>query len=332
MKKFYTFVIASFCAVAAFAQTPNYQVEKVANAPVIDGTIDAMWEKIDPIEMNNLSDDGSSLDFVSFKLAWNDTALFVMAEVYDNEDIQSPMDRGLFSGSNWKTDRAEFYISGNPISVAKQWGAGLCATNGNFVPSGEHYSGTWQFANRVPAGADTALFSSELITHISATHKDGEAYICEFSLNWDFLVDSVGGRSIMPKNGEMFLFDASFCDVDAADPDGTRHFVRWINPSPWDRMNVAETGIMKLVDNLGTTSVKELAGATINVYPNPVDDLLKISNIEFDEVRIYNVMGQEVLQKFGQNNINVSELNYGLYAVSVWNKGQFVGNSRFVKK
>jgi len=331
MKKFYTFVTAFVCAITLFAQNPNYEVQRVAKAPVLDGVIDEMWSKIEPIELINLSDDGSSLDAASFKLAWSDSALFVLADVFDNEDIQSPMDRGLYSNSNWKTDRTEFYISGNPVSIEKQWGAGLCETNGNTVPGGEHYSGTWQFANRIPAGSDTILLSSELITHISATHKDGASYVCEFSLNWNFLVDSVGNRSILPKNGEMFLFDASFCDVDASDPDGTRHFVRWINPSPWDRMNVSETGIMKLVDD-NSTSVRLISGALIEIYPNPVTDILNVSNIEFDEVHIYNGIGQEVLRKLGESNVNVTELKNGLYTISFWNKFQMIGNSRFVKK
>lgn len=331
MKKSYTLVAAFLCAISVFAQNPNYEVQYVAKAPVIDGVIDEMWSKIEPIELNNLSDDGSSLEAVSFKLVWGDTALFILADVYDNEDIQSPMDRGLYSNSNWKTDRAEFYISGNPVSIEKQWGAGLCETNGNKVPGGDHYSGTWQFANRIPAGSDTVLFSSELITNLSATHKNGPSYVCEFSLNWNVLVDSIGARSIMPKNGEKFLFDASFCDVDAADPDGKRHFVRWINPSPWDRMNVSETGVLKLV-NKNATSTRSMAGVSFEIYPNPVTNIVKVSNIEFDEVHIYNGLGQEVLRKSGNGTINVAELKNGLYTISVWNKNQLIGNSRFVKK
>lgn len=74
---------------------------------------------------------------------------------------------------------------------------------------------------------------------------------------------------------------------------------------------------------------------TINVYPNPVDELLNL-RLPFEEneisVFIYDTLGKQVLQKVLNNSqINVSELNTGIYMLLVKTKEQTY-TSKVIKK
>ena len=82
-------------------------------------------------------------------------------------------------------------------------------------------------------------------------------------------------------------------------------------------------------------SIAELT-SSINVYPNPVNDVLFIeTEVEINEVVVYDVYGrQQVNMTTGQQEVmtvEVSNLNAGVYFVKVvTNEGEVV--KRFVKK
>jgi hypothetical protein len=55
----------------------------------------------------------------------------------------------------------------------------------------------------------------------------------------------------------------------------------------------------------------------LNVYPNPIKDILNISfDNQINSVSIYNVLGQEVIQT-NQTKIDVSGLRAGTYFVKI---------------
>ena len=59
---------------------------------------------------------------------------------------------------------------------------------------------------------------------------------------------------------------------------------------------------------------------TINIYPNPTKEWLKITNTEKGDIHIYNVLGEEVLStkcNEGNVSINVSNLSEGNYIVKI---------------
>ena len=54
----------------------------------------------------------------------------------------------------------------------------------------------------------------------------------------------------------------------------------------------------------------------INMYPNPVKDILFIeSNQQIKAVEVYTLLGKKVLVKSDTNNINISNLNAGIYLI-----------------
>ena len=57
----------------------------------------------------------------------------------------------------------------------------------------------------------------------------------------------------------------------------------------------------------------------LNLYPNPVNDVLNISlegnNLPFEELRIYDMKGRLVLTKSASNQINVEPIPNGIYLI-----------------
>ena len=77
--------------------------------------------------------------------------------------------------------------------------------------------------------------------------------------------------------------------------------------------------------------VEELT-TSLNIYPNPVNDKLYIeTKVEIEEVVVYDVYGRQQTTDYGQQTIDVSNLNSGVYFVKVVTEnGEVV--KRFVKK
>ncbi len=71
----------------------------------------------------------------------------------------------------------------------------------------------------------------------------------------------------------------------------------------------------------------------INLYPNPVQDILNISSVEENATyRVLNVLGQEVAKgKIENGSISVSNINTGNYLLEVSSNGQ-TAIKRFIKK
>lgn len=86
---------------------------------------------------------------------------------------------------------------------------------------------------------------------------------------------------------------------------------------------------------LGGTSIYESEAATFNLYPNPVDNALNITNLEEAEhIIIFNLVGEKVIEvedvTSGNVKINTEELTSGMYLISVYGKGT-VQTAKFLK-
>lgn len=74
---------------------------------------------------------------------------------------------------------------------------------------------------------------------------------------------------------------------------------------------------------------------SINIFPNPVTDLLQIStgNIKGNyEIAIRNTLGEVVLKTNNQTKLNVSHLTNGLYLVYLANEQQYIWCKKMVKQ
>lgn len=73
----------------------------------------------------------------------------------------------------------------------------------------------------------------------------------------------------------------------------------------------------------------EIENQHLTIYPNPATDVLKISNTsEYQSVTIYSIDGKVVkrIEVSNEADINVSDLNAGLYIIGVGNEF-----SKFIK-
>ena len=67
----------------------------------------------------------------------------------------------------------------------------------------------------------------------------------------------------------------------------------------------------------GWDDVDENDIAAIEIFPNPMNDVLYIKSENIKEVTIFNAVGQQLMTIENENSINVSSLSYGLYFVRV---------------
>ena len=80
-----------------------------------------------------------------------------------------------------------------------------------------------------------------------------------------------------------------------------------------------------------STPVRDLAGTTVKIYPNPVSEQLNIhAEQNVQEVRLYNSTGQ-LIHHFSVNNntvsINTTEMPVGTYLLSIQSEGEWIHES-----
>jgi hypothetical protein len=70
-----------------------------------------------------------------------------------------------------------------------------------------------------------------------------------------------------------------------------------------------------------TTGINEVTHQLISLYPNPAHDLIKIQNLEVTEVEIYNTLGQTIKIEGRVEEVNVSDLEAGVYYIKIKGTG-----------
>ena len=84
-------------------------------------------------------------------------------------------------------------------------------------------------------------------------------------------------------------------------------------------------------DNTGITKA---VLPKVTIYPNPTSDIFTVDYENFNQVKIYDMLGKEVLAQDtnGKAEINISRLPKGIYNVIVLSEGKVVGKSKIVKQ
>lgn len=99
--------------------------------------------------------------------------------------------------------------------------------------------------------------------------------------------------------------------------------------------NVLDNNIWAYMNDLVCPSgVSENENLKLNVFPNPAQNLLYLSNdasVIFEDIRVFDVQGKEIITAKYNNQVDVSELQNGIYMVkAIRDNRVFV--SRFVKE
>lgn len=99
------------------------------------------------------------------------------------------------------------------------------------------------------------------------------------------------------------------------------HFLAFVSENNVSgSMSMPILNVCKLEHVEDNVSVKEIVETSVNVYPNPVKDVLTIAADNVKQVVMYNSLGQVVKIVKGDDsnmNINVSDLQNGMYFVNI---------------
>lgn len=89
--------------------------------------------------------------------------------------------------------------------------------------------------------------------------------------------------------------------------------------------------IVPIIDNY-TVGLEENNALNVELYPNPVNNVLTIKGDNIVKVAIFNALGQEVVAVENRNEIDVTSLNNGLYFVRVTDVNGNVSVNKIVKE
>ena len=80
-----------------------------------------------------------------------------------------------------------------------------------------------------------------------------------------------------------------------------------------------------------TLGISENIKETIKIYPNPVKEIIHLSNITETDFEIYDILGNLVSKGNSENQINVNFLTKGVYILKLKN-GENIINQKFIKE
>ena len=89
--------------------------------------------------------------------------------------------------------------------------------------------------------------------------------------------------------------------------------------------------IVPIIDNY-TIGLEENNALNVELYPNPVNNVLTVKGDSIVKVAIFNALGQEVVAVENRNEIDVTSLNNGLYFVRVTDVNGNVSVNKIVKE
>ncbi|MBO6605594.1 FG-GAP-like repeat-containing protein [Psychroserpens sp.] len=149
----------------------------------------------------------------------------------------------------------------------------------------------------------------------TTSNRDGIGAYIEISVNGEQQYRQV-------QCGEGYLTQNSSTEFFGVGQNTTIDYLKVTWPSGAVDMlnNIPADQLINVVENSSSLSVSEFDQNELRFYPNPVNDILNIaSEIELSEIKLYNVLQQEVMRvDAGElNTIDFSSLNSGVYFLHV---------------
>ena len=180
-------------------------------------------------------------------------------------------------------------------------------------------------AGELPCNAPTNI-SAEIV-------EDAPDYEYKFkaTVTWDTVTGAEYYAFYV--NGELFGYSSSTAYIVGSDQEGS-YDINVVTVCENGESEFSETYKL-IIKGIG---IEELENK-VNIYPNPVDDILYIeTNENIEEIVIYDVKGSKVYEQVNKSvsvsmseSISVSSLKPGVYFVKI-NCGDTVLTDKFIKK
>ncbi len=259
------------------------------------------------------------------------------------------MNGGLLDLAQWKpVDPSGESITTSLGKHGKiEYTAGLIQIKGNHKESLEYFSDNGQITGDFEIWVEQTITPTDT-TYVTKLSKDAPA---DPATNATLIKLTLSEGTLSP------AFDAATSDYTAELPEGTTA-TPTVNTTTIANATIAVTdatdvtsedeanrtttievtaldGTTKITYTIvfsvsSSTSVNDLAIGNL-IYPNPASSRLYISHdVKIDRVEIYNITGSRVLSlnNFTSDAIDISDLNAGLYIISVLD----VNNNNIVRK
>lgn len=252
---------------------------------------------------------------------------------------------GVFDGLNnpweYRPNQSFGDTTANPANTAGAWGTNW---SGNQTPI---------LLTGISTNAVSCTNTSQSIEFLGAgTEKKNRAL--QYNLNWGRIYDDAGGANSTigqrrqsfqnTLNAEILLENCDGTEIQAArfnprnSGDGT---IIWYGSGVYDwyapggsNQNVkklTENTLLYLAGGEAMLSVQDSNGKiNINIYPNPVSNILTIKSKGNVISEIYDMNGRKVLTS-NSKNIDVKQLSAGVYSIKISN-GKTYQILKFIKK
>jgi endo-1,4-beta-D-glucanase Y len=263
---------------------------KIPTPITVDGNLtESEWNLM--FELNNTIL-GSSDNTVTFGVLWDDTYLYVGAQI---------LDANLYSGSGMthQQDGLEVYLdAGNEKALT--------------------YDGNdWQIVKLYNTGTDKPIVASDgdIAGLTGATVNISGGYTVEIAIPW-----TDAGLSSAPDVGYQIGFDVGNND---SDNDGSRDgqlmwFHETTNTNYKDPSGFGNMTLLDLLSNVGSV---ELAENNINIHPNPVVNDVTITGKDIVSVTITGINGNILMakniNKANEVSLSLDGLNAGIYFATI---------------
>ena len=196
-------------------------------APVIDGTKDAIWEFAELHYINrHFQYENPSLDKATWQAVWNDTSIFILVTVEDN-DFYPVWESG---DHQWMSDKVELYFDVNDYLGD---GGGPSHTIGHYQIAPWFYDGAHEYYQ----SGYQSTGQSDVYATVAYKVNDPD-YVYEYAINFADLRNE-DGVSLNPYDIDRIGFDV--CIVDRDEGDEFRKRAIWRNTGAieesWRNMN-----------------------------------------------------------------------------------------------
>jgi hypothetical protein len=257
------------------------------------------------------------LDFHGYlKMDLDNPSAFSIAYDYRRNDDNDDWWLGFltFIGNDGTDNRLEQFL-------IRQWDGQLHYDGNNSANSPVSFNTNYHIVLTSNNGGIKAYVNGSEVLNVPYNSENGKNIHewTDAALLLSFKGDTYNGTTVTPEPE----YDSNARDA--------RVFVD--NIALFDR-ELSATEVTSLYENGNSTlSVQNASLTNVNVYPNPVRDVLNFSTPDVKSVEVYNMLGAKVMAKAVTNSsVNLSQLQSGAYIVNcLGNGGQKLKTIKTVK-